>query len=92
MLSFSFKQVNKLPKSGSMSAVARVLGVPVPTVRRWIVDQNAPATKQLIEKNTSYIITKTALIAWLKETKRIKYAAQTALSARDKHAAKKKKK
>lgn len=76
MLSFTFKQVNKLPKTGSMSAVARVLGIPVPTVRRWIVDQNAPATRQKVEKNSSYIILKTALIQWLKETKRIKYAAK----------------
>lgn len=76
MLSFSFKQVSKLPKSGSMSAVARVLGVPVPTVRRWIVDQNAPAQQTKIEKNVAYVITKVALIAWLKETNRIKYAAK----------------
>lgn len=74
MLSFPYKQIIKLPKTGSMSAVARVLGVPVPTVRRWILDQKAPADQTTVKKNTNYIIHKIALIKWLKETNRVKLA------------------
>ena len=74
MLSFPYNQLIKLPKAGSMSAVARVLGVPVPTVRRWILDQNAPALVQIVNKNSNYVIKKVALIKWLKETNRVKMA------------------
>lgn len=72
MLKFSAKQLDKLPASGSMSAVARALRVPVPTVRRWILDQGAPASVSKIESNSKYVIKKDRLIAWLKKMDRVK--------------------
>lgn len=72
MLKFTAKQLDKLPLVGSMSAVARALRVPVPTVRRWILDQDAPAAVSKIESNSKYVIKKERLIAWLKKMGRVK--------------------
>lgn len=72
MLKFTAKQLDKLPATGSMSAVARALRVPVPTVRRWILDQDAPAMVSKIDSNNKYAIKKDRLIAWLKKMGRVK--------------------
>jgi hypothetical protein len=60
--------VAALPEEGSANKFAKLLGVAYPTLRMWVLAEDAPAVRK---PNGRFILTKAVFVPWLRKNGRV---------------------